>query len=333
MQVVIPAGYNKQFPVMRRPQAFLELAGKVVFESILKKLEGHQVIVVTPFPDEFKKYDVQVVEEESTGSASALREVDRLVEEDFAVHYSDVFTPTRLEPLIAFHREKNPYMTMALAATEDPCRYGVASTDPSGRVVRFLHEPRPDLVFSEHVSAGIMVMNRKVYDKIPYKMEMPELITYLVQRKMPVYGYELKTYWYHLGSVREYIAANRDFLQRRMEMTQENVQGVNIFPPVSLRNVKGEAAFIGPHVSAYDVELGEGAKVKNSVIYPGVTIGAGANISNTVVGPNVTIGKDAVVTDSLVGEDSRVGDRVKVGQSTVGIDKEIMGKVFEMELI
>jgi len=180
MQVVIPAGYNKHFPVMRRPQAFLELAGQVVFETILKKLEGHQVIVVTPFPDEFKKYDVQVVEEESTGSASALREVDRLVEEDFAVHYSDIFTPSRLEPLIAFHREKNPYMTMALASTKNPCRYGVASTDPSGRVVRFLHEPRPDLVFSEKVSAGMMVLNRKVYDKIPYKMEMPELVTSLV---------------------------------------------------------------------------------------------------------------------------------------------------------
>jgi NDP-sugar pyrophosphorylase family protein len=333
MQVVIPAGYNKQFPVMRKPQAFLEVAGNQIFESVLEKLKGHEILVVTPFPDEFKKYDVQVLEDEFSGSASALRAVDKLVEDDFAVHYSDVFTPARLEPLINFHERMHPYMTMGLSRTQNPWRYGVASTDPSGRVVRFLHEPRPDLVFSNTVSSGIMVLNRKVYDKIPYKMEMPELVTYLVQRKMPVYGYEFKTFWYHIGSVAEYVEANRDYLQRRMEMTQDNVRGVNIYPPVSLRDVKGDASFVGPHVSAYDVELGNGAKVKNSVIYPGSVIGDNANISETIIGPNVKIGDNAVVTESLIGEDSVVADDVKVGRSIIGIEREIMGKVFEMELL
>ena len=333
MQVIIPAGYDPKFPVTRKPQAFLELAGNQLFSTILEKLEGHEVIVVTPFPKEFKKYDVQVLKDEFTGSASALRAIERIVEETFIVHYSDIFTPFRIEPLIQFHERMKPLVTMAITSAHNPWRYSVASTDPTGRVVRFLHDPRPDLVFSNTVSAGMMVMDRKVFDKIPYKMDMQELITYLVQRKMPVYGYEFKTFWYHIGSVPEYVEANKDYLKRRMEMTQRGVTGVNIYPPVSLRNVHGDAAFVGPYVSAYDVHIGKGAKLKNSVVYPGAKIGDGANVSDTIIGPNARIGRNAVVTESLIGEGSRVGKTVKVGRSVIGIEKEIMGKVFEMELL
>ncbi len=333
MQVVIPAGYDPSFPVTKKPQTFLELAGNQLFSSILEKLEGHDVIVVTPFPKEFKKYDVQVLKDDFTGSASALRAIERVVDDSFVVHYSDVFTPFKIEPLVSFHERVKPLVTMALTSTQSPWRYSVASTDPTGRVVRFLHNPRPDLVFSNTVSAGIMVMDRKVFDKIPYRMDMQELITYLVQRKMPVYGYEFKVFWYHIGSVPEYVAANRDFLNRRMEFTQENVSGVNIYPPVSLRDVRGDASFVGPYVSAYGVRLGKGVKLKNSVVYPGAVIGDGANVSDTVIGPEARVGKNAVVTESLIGEGSKVGDSVKVGRSVIGIEKEVMGKVFETELL
>jgi len=333
MQVVIPTGYNNEFPVTKKPQTFLNLAGKELFSNILKKLEGHEVIVVTPFPEYFKNYEVQVLKDEFTGSASALRAIERVVEGTFMVHYSDVFTPFRAEPLINFHERMKPLITMGLYSAKNPWRYSVASTDPTGLVVRFLHDPRPDLVFSNTVSTGMMVMEPEVFDKIPYKMDMQELINYLVQRKMPVYGYEFETFWYHLGSVPEYVEANQDYLRRRMEKTQKNVDGVNIFPPVNLEDVHGDTAFVGPYVSAKGVQIGTNSKIRNSIIYPGAEIGKHANISDSVIGPDAKLKDGAVVTESLIGEGSLVGPDVKVGRSIIGIEKEVMSKVFEMKLI
>ena len=119
-------------------------------------------------------------------------------------------------------------------------------------MVRFLNRPRPDLVFSNKVDAGVYVLEPDIFDKIPHRMSMHELITYLLHRGDPVYAYESKAFWYHIGSVQEYVEANRDYLQRRMELNQEEVSGINVYPPVNLINVHAELAFIGPNVSARD---------------------------------------------------------------------------------
>ena len=333
MHVVIPVGYNKEFPVTKKPQTFLELAGKQVFSTILDKLKDHEVIVVTPFPKYFKNYDVQVLKDESDGSAASLRAIEKLVDGPFAVHFSDIFTPFRIEPLMETHQQHESLMTLAVNSCSKPSRYGVLSMDPLGKVVRFLNNPRPDLVFSNLVSAGIMILEQEVFDKIPYKMDMPELVNYLVQRKMNVYGHEFKTFWYHIGSASEYVEANQDYLKRRMEMTQEDVTSVNIYPPVSLSNIKGNSSFVGPYVSAYDVKVGKGSKIRNSVVYPGAVIGDNVNVSESVIGPKVRIGKNAIVTESLLGEGSKVGPNVKVGKSDVGIDKEVRENIFELKLL
>jgi len=333
MQVVIPVGYNPEFPVCRRPQAFLTVANREIFYSNIQKLQNHEVIVVTPFVKEFKHYEVQVVKDEEGGSAAAIKAVEKIIDDTFVVHFSDIFTPFRIEPLINFHNQVKPVVTMAVTGTTAPWRYSVVGTDPAGRVVRFLNRPRPDLVFSNKVDMGLYVIEPDIFDKIPHKMSMHELITYLLHRGDPVYAYEARSFWYHIGSVQEYVEANRDYLQRRMELTQEDVIGVNVYPPVSLIGVHGELAFVGPNVSAKDCELGKNVKITNSIILPGAKIGDNVNISDSVIGPNTTIEDRAVITESLIGEGSRVGKKTKVGRSVIGLDKEIMENVFEAQLL
>ena len=116
MQVVIPVGYRKNFPVTRHPQAFLKVASNQLFESIIDKLRGHEIIVVSPFPKKyFKDYEVQVVEDEGSGSASSLKAVEKIIDDTFVMHYSDIFTPFRIEPLIEFHKQKGGTIFAAVA--------------------------------------------------------------------------------------------------------------------------------------------------------------------------------------------------------------------------
>jgi len=329
MQIILPVGYNKEFPVMKKPQAFLPLANREIFQMTLNKLKNYEVIVVTPFPKYFKHYEVQVVKDEEGGSAAALKAAEKIINTTFLVHFTDIFTPFRVEPLLNFHNQVKPVATMLITQSTSPWRYSTVSTDPIGRVVRYLYRPRPDLVFSNKVDAGIYVFEPYILDKIPHKMQTHELITYLLHRGDPVYAYESKAFWYHIGSVSEYVEANRDYLQRRMELTQEDVSGVNAYPPVSLINVHARLAMVGPYVSARDCELGRNVKVTNSIILEGAQIGDNVTISDSVIGPNCIIEDNAVITESLIGEGSRVGKNAKVGRSVVGIEKEVMENVFE----
>ncbi len=333
MQIIVPVGYREDFPVLKKPQTFLKLASRELFSSLLEKMKNHEVIVVTPFPKLFKDYEVQVVRDEGSGSASSLKAVEKIVEGSFVVHYSDIFTPFRVEPLIKFHQEKGATISIGLTQSPTPWYHGVVSTDPDGRVVRYLYKPRPDLIFSNRVSSGIFVMEPEVFDKIPYKMRMNELISYFVHMKAPVYGYEFRPFWYHIGGVAQYVDANNDFLRRRMELTQKNVEGVNIYPPVYLNGIKGKLGFIGPSVSAEEVKLGRNVKIVNSVILPGVRISDNVRISDSVIGPKAVLEKNSVVTESLVGEGSRAGEGAKIGRSVIGIKKEVMENVFEIKLI
>ncbi|MBR9681578.1 MAG: NDP-sugar synthase [Candidatus Altiarchaeota archaeon] len=333
MQIIVPVGYREDFPVTRKPQTFLKVTSRELFATLLKKLEHHEVIVTTPFTKYFKDYDVQVVKDEGSGSASCLKAVEKVIDGTFVVHYSDIFTPFRVDPLIDFHRSKDATISIGLTQSSVPWRHGVVSTDPDGRVVRYLYKPRPDLIFSNKISSGIFVMEPEVFDKIPYKMRMNELISYFVHMKAPVYGQDFKPFWYHLGGVGQYVDANNDFLRRRMELTQNNVSGVNIYPPVHLNNVAGKVGFIGPSVSAEDAKLGKNVKIVNSVILPGARIKDNVNISDSIIGPKVTLEKKVVITESLIGEGSRVGAGAKVGRSIIGIKKEVMENVFEIKLI
>jgi len=333
MQVVLPVGYNREFPVMKRPQTFLPLANREIFPMTLEKLKEQEVIVVTPFVKEFRHYEVQVIRDKEGGSAAALKALEKIAEDAFVVHFSDIFTPFRVEPVFNFHKQVKPMATMVITQSTTPWRYGTVSTDPVGRVVRYLYQPRPDLVFSNKVDAGIYVFNPEIFDRIPHKMNMQELITYMLHRGDPVYAYESRAFWYHIGSVSEYVEANRDYLQRRMELRQEDVSGVNAYPPVSLINVQAEVAMIGPYVSAKDCELGKNVKITNSIILPGARIGDNVTISDSVIGPNTVIEKNAVITESLIGEGSVVGEKAKVGRSVVGIEKEVMENIFEAQLL
>ncbi len=333
MQVIIPVGYRKDFPVMKKPQTFLPLANRELFQEILKKFPEDEVIVVTPFPECFKHYEVQVVKDDGKGSAAALKKVERLVEGPFLVHFSDIFTPFKPQILMNYHMANNAKMTIAIVTSRNPSRYGVVSTDPAGRVVRYLLRPRQDLIFSTKVFAGIFVLNPEIFDKIPYEMTVDELLTYLLHTNQRVFAYEFRGIWYRIGSVQEYVEANADFLARKMESHAEEVRGVNIYPPVNLIDVEAAAAFIGPYVSARNVTIGSNVKIRNSVILDGAEIGDNVSIVDSVIGPRAVIGSGAVITESLIGEGSIVGENSRIGKSVIGIEKEVRENVFELQII
>ena len=62
------------------------------------------------------------------------------------------------------------------------------------------------------VNVGIYVLEPRVLDFIPRNthMDMPHLITHLIQEKMPVAAFPLREFWADIGRVEDLEKANRE---------------------------------------------------------------------------------------------------------------------------
>lgn len=114
------------------------------------------------------KLVVRIAEEEKLlGSAGTLAENRGFVveEEAFFVLYGDVLTNVRLADMLAFHRARNPQVTLGTHQVSDPTQCGVVTADRDGIVRAFVEKParsESNLAFS-----GVMIASPKTLDSIP----------------------------------------------------------------------------------------------------------------------------------------------------------------------
>lgn len=106
-------------------------------------------------------------EERLLGTAGALRQQAERLRERFVVLYADNLFQGSLGSLLAEHARAKPLMTIAVHHREDVRRSGEVVYDSRGRVERFYEKragptPRPGWV-----SAGIMVAEPEVLQRIP----------------------------------------------------------------------------------------------------------------------------------------------------------------------
>jgi NDP-sugar pyrophosphorylase family protein len=107
-----------------------------------------------------------------------------------------VLTNVNLRELIAFHAQHGPepHITMALHRVMNPTECGIAQTDDSQRVTRFVEKPDQSDVFSEWANAGILIVDPEALDQIPRNQFWDvalNLVPALMDREFPVFGWRL----------------------------------------------------------------------------------------------------------------------------------------------
>jgi len=134
------------------------------------------------------------LEPELLGTAGAVKKVERFFDGPFFVWYGDNLSTCRLDRLWQAHLSKQGVATIALHYREDPTRSGIVGLDENDRIIRFLEKPRPDQVFSHWVSAGIMVLERSVFDAIPsgYASDFgSDVLPALLENGAALYGHRM----------------------------------------------------------------------------------------------------------------------------------------------
>jgi NDP-sugar pyrophosphorylase family protein len=254
----------------------------------------------------------------------------------------DVVASPDVDVLVDFHEQRSSQVTLWLTSARDVSQFGVLELDGSGGVQRFLEKPAPEETDSHLVNAGILLLEPRVLERIPadafFSFEQ-NLLPEMVRNDEPVYGLFDGSYWLDIGRPPFFRMANRHVLEQRVDWQPageevepglwagKNVQldGVVIHPAAFGDGTVLEAGaqLFGRTVLGNNVEVREGVKLEDSVLFDDVQIAKGAEILNSAVCTGARIGEGVVLQNAIIGREAVVGARNELRDARLWGDVEL----------
>jgi NDP-sugar pyrophosphorylase family protein len=318
--MVLAAGVGERMRPLtdHHPKPLLPVANRPVMGWVLTHLARHgfkEVIANLHYRAEDivermgpgSEYGVELTfsyEEELLGSAGGVRRCREFFgDETFLVTGADDLTTMDLTSLLAAHREVGAMASIALVEVEETSQYGIVVTDEEGRIQRFVEKPRGRAP-SRTANTQIYLFEAEVLDLIPPDQVYDfgfQVFPAMVEAGVPFYGFRLDGYWRDIGSIRDYLEAQTDALEGRLDGAIEGNEvspgvwmgkgclverGAKLVPPVLLGgNCRvGAKARVGEGtVLGAGAEVGAGAGVWKSVVWDGARVPASSKLRETVV--------------------------------------------------
>ncbi|MBN1191366.1 MAG: NDP-sugar synthase [Dehalococcoidales bacterium] len=325
------------------PKAMVPVLNTPFLEHVIRYLGNHgtkQVVLAQGFlPESMEDYFqdgsrfgaklVYALETKRMGTAGAVKNAERHLNDTFLVLNGDIFTDLDITAMLQFHRQRRAIATIALTPVEDPTAYGLIETTSEGRVTRFLEKPGWDQITTNMINAGTYILEPEVLKRIPpgtnYSFER-QLFPNLLDQGEAVYGYASLSYWIDIGTPEKYLQLHRDILQGEVKgysplrgKTANIGQSCNIDPDTQI---------IGPVIIGNDCTISRGAKIVGpSVIGRGNTIAEDVLIDSSITWQNNRFDQKASIRESILSNDcvieansfaekSVLGDHVIVNRNT-----------------
>jgi mannose-1-phosphate guanylyltransferase len=298
------------------PKQMLPLVGVPMIECVLESLARHgvtdAVLSLGYLPDRFTEaYPTNVisgvkvtyaVEPEPLDTAGAIRfaAIDAGLDETFLVVNGDVLTDLDITKLLAFHRQHEAQVTIALHSVEDPSRFGVVPTTPEGRVIAFVEKPPRDEAPTNLINAGTYIFEPTVLDRIApacrvsvERATFPELAA-----AGTLFAMADDAYWLDTGTPQTYLQANVDILNGRQRLHQylDIVDGSWRHPSST---VDPSATLINSVVDSHCV-VGANVVLEDSVLLPGAVVQSDCVVRSSIIGPGAVIGSHSTLGATCV---------------------------------
>ncbi len=268
-----------------------------------------------------------VVEPVPLGTAGAVRYAGESLHESVVVFNGDVLTQIDLAAVIALHRERKAKATIVLTPVENPSAYGLVETDAQGNIQRFLEKPKPHEITSNHINAGIYVLEPETFDRIPkdtaWSIER-SFFPSLIERGETFVAYVYDGYWIDIGTPDKYIQVHRDIMDGRYKTAPFALAASSSWVSPNARVEEG--AFLeGPCF------VDEGAVIKTAArVGPYTVIGRQCHVEeqavveHSIVWANTRISQDAVVRDAILGRHCHIGRNAVLNHGSVLGDKSVV---------
>ena len=258
------------------------------------------------------------------GTAGAFKAVENLIDDTTITLNGDILTDIDLRDVLRFHREKNAEATIVTVRVMNPSGYGLVETGPDGRIINFKEKPPEDEVTGDTVNAGIYILERKVFDRIPSGGAQSferELFPAMVREGASIFAYPMRGFWKDVSDPKRYLDAGFSVISGRMPMPQYPHKSCRLNDweksqiAIDDSSILDGRCVIKPGVTLENSILGESCRVeertriKDSVIWSGTRILPGARIESSIVGRQCYIGEGARLRPGTVlGDKSSVSD-------------------------
>ncbi|MCX8197377.1 MAG: nucleotidyltransferase family protein [Candidatus Micrarchaeota archaeon] len=145
------------------------------------------------------------VETEELGTAGSVLPLQDKLKESFIVMMGDHLSNLNIKEMIAFHKKKQAFATIALNRKGVPLEYGVADLEGE-RIIRFREKP----IVQNFVNAGVYIFEPQIFNYIRPKEDFAtHVFPRLLESKLPVYGFVFSDYWLDIGRTTDYEHINQ----------------------------------------------------------------------------------------------------------------------------
>ncbi|MGH7343265.1 MAG: sugar phosphate nucleotidyltransferase [Candidatus Rokuibacteriota bacterium] len=262
-----------------------------------------------------------VVEPAPLGTAGAVKYAGEHLTGSVIVFNGDVLTQIDLAAVIGLHRERRARATIVLTPVENPTAYGLVETDEAGNVRRFLEKPRPEDVTTNHINAGIYVLEPDTFDRIPSDVAWSIERSYfpsLIERAETFVAFVYNGYWIDIGTPEKYVQVHRDIMDGRFAappFASLPPPRVSVSPDA---RVEAGATVEGPCFIDEGVLVKAGARVgPYAVIGRQTQIDERASVERAILWPNCRVSEEAVIRDAILGRHCHVGRNVTLDGGAV----------------
>jgi len=340
------------------PKAMMPVLNTPFLEYVIRRLNRHNVkeivLAISHLAQPIKGYFGDgsrlgvnlsyTIEETALGTAGAVKNAEKYLDEAFLVLNGDIFTDLDLTAMMDSHRQRQSLATIALTPVADPTSYGLIETDAQGRITCFLEKPGWEQVTTNMINAGTYILEPEVLSSIPPQTNFSfehDVFPPLLERGEPIYAFPSSCYWMDIGTPEKYRQLNLDLISGKSNQYHlDPTTGISIgeqsqyhptaeiTAPVVIGShcsIGRNARLTGPLVIGTGSTIAEGATVEDSIIWHQVTIeagaavrrsfiandcrlGAGSTVEGSVISDNVTVAKDYhMATDSRIQPGTSVG--------------------------
>lgn len=329
------------------PKAMLPVLNKPFLEHMTHYLRGHGVddiiLALCYLPQRIEGYFGDgsefgmkltcVMEDSPLGTAGAVKNTERYLEDLFLVFNGDIVTDIDLGAMLSLHRERGAKATIALTPVEDPSAYGVVETNAHGKVKRFVEKPPREEATTNLINAGIYILDQEVLQDIPPNIPFMfehHLFPHLLEKNVPIYSYPSNAYWIDMGTPEKYLQLHHDLLCGKItsafcrQIIHKEAKAT-IHPTAKIEGavVIGNGCNIGPEVQIKGpAVIGEGCRIldqttiEGSILWHNVQVGQRATLKDCIIGDNCIIGDDSLIPQGSVISDNVVvtkGSRLEPG--------------------
>ncbi|MGF0111431.1 glucose-1-phosphate adenylyltransferase [Streptococcus sp. SGI.013] len=224
------------------------------------------------------------------------------------------------DDMLQTHKDNLASLTVAVidVPLKEASRFGIMNTDASDRIVEF--EEKPAEPKSTKASMGIYIFTWKrlremLVDAEKNTIDMSDfgqnVIPAYIDSGERVYTYNFNGYWKDVGTIESLWEANMEYIAVDNELDSRDrswkIYSKNQIAPPNFITAEAEVkdslvvdgCFVSGKVEhsilSTNVQVKEGAEIKDSFIMSGAKIGAGAKITRAVIGEGAEIGEGVVI--------------------------------------